>query len=298
MNETRRPMTTSTVPAHSFLTRVREVFASLHPTEKRLADFVLDFPGELASYSASELARLSGVSNATVTRFVRRLGYTNFEAARRNVREEKQAGSPLFLAGRLAGASAGPASSSAAGLVDAHMAQGQENLRRTFSRLQANEMQAVARALLDARKVWVTGFRSSQSLATYLQWQIFQVKEDIQVFPTPGGTYGEYIGSMTAQDVVVVFGLRRRPARLRQIMNQLVKTGAQVLFITDENLARNTSVTWHLQCACMAPGPLDNHVAVIALCHLLANSVIELCDHAGRERLVAIEARHDALGEF
>lgn len=291
-------MTAPPAAAPSFLTRVREGFASLHPTEKRLAEFVLDFPGELASYSASELARLSGVSNATVTRFVRRLGYSSFEAARRNVREEKQAGSPLFLAGRVAGAASGPASLSAAGLVDAHMEQGQENLRRTFSRLQANDMQAIAQALLDARKVWVTGFRSSQSLATYLQWQIFQVKEDIQVFPSPGGTFGEYIGSMTAQDVVVVFGLRRRPTRLRLIMNQLVKTGARVLFISDGNIARNTSVTWHLQCACTAPGPLDNHVAVIALCHLLANRVVELSDHAGRERLAAIEAQHDALGEF
>jgi DNA-binding MurR/RpiR family transcriptional regulator len=283
-------MTASKLPAASFLARVREAFASLHPTEKKLAEFVLDFPGELASYSASELARLSGVSNATVTRFIRRLGYTNFEAARRNVREEKQAGSPLFLAGRA------PDADDAS--LDAQVVQGQENLRRTFSRIRANDVQTIARALLDARKVWVTGFRSSQSLATYLQWQIFQVKEDIQVFPSPGGTFGESLGSMTAQDLVVVFGLRRRPARLRTIMNQLVKTGAKVLFISDENLARNTSVTWHLHCACAAPGPLDNHVAVIALCHLLANSVIELSDHAGRERLAAIEARHDALGEF
>ena len=140
--------------------------------------------------------------------------------------------------------------------------------------------------------------RSSQSLATYLQWQIFQVKEDIQVFPSPGGTLGESLGSMVADDLVVVFGLRRRPARLLMIMNQMVRTGARVLFISDENLARNTGVTWHLQCACTAPGPLDNHVAVIALCHLLANRVVELSDHAGRERLAAIEAQHDALGEF
>lgn len=284
-------MTAPKLPAASFLARVREAFASLHPTEKKLAEFVLDFPGELASYSASELARLSGVSNATVTRFIRRLGYTNFEAARRNVREEKQAGSPLFLAGRAPDAAVDAS-------LEAQVAQGQENLRRTFSRILAADLQAMARAMLGARKVWVTGFRSSQSLATYLQWQIFQVKEDIQVFPSPGGTFGEYLGSMTPQDLVVVFGLRRRPARLRAIMNQIVKTGAKVLFISDENLARNTSVTWHLQCACAAPGPLDNHVAVIALCHLLANSVIELSDHAGRERLAAIEARHDALGEF
>lgn len=284
---------TSSTAAPSFLTRVRDSYASLHPTEKRLAGFVLDFPGELASYSASELARLSGVSNASVTRFVRRLGYANFEAARRAVREEKQTGSLLFLAGREAATAPGMEAS-----LQAHVEQGQDNLRRTFSRLGDADFQAIASAMLAARKVWVTGFRSSQSLATYLQWQIFQVKENIQVFPSPGGTFGEFLGSMVADDLVVVFGLRRRPARLREILNQLVATGARVLFISDENLGRNTQVTWHLQCACAAPGPLDNHAAVIALCHLLANRVIELAGHDGRERLAAIEARHDALDEF
>lgn len=274
----------------SFLARVRAALAGLHPTEKKLAEFVLDFPGELASYSASELARLSGVSNATVTRFIRRLGYGSFEEARRNVRQEKQAGSPLFLAGR--GREVIDAS------LEAHIAQAQDNLHRSFSRLAGADIQAIARKMLEARKVWVTGFRSSYAIATYLQWQVFQVKEDIQVFPSPGGTFGEYLASINEQDLVVVFGLRRRPARLRTILSQIIKTQAKVLFISDENLARNTQVTWHLHCACAAPGPLDNHVAVVALCHLLANSVIELSGHAGRERLATIEARHDALSEF
>jgi len=39
----------------------------MHPTERRPAEFMLDFPGEMASYSASGLAKLSGVSNATAT---------------------------------------------------------------------------------------------------------------------------------------------------------------------------------------------------------------------------------------
>ena len=59
----------------SFLFRVREALEDLHPAERRLGGFVCDFPGELASYSASELATLAQVSNATVSRFVKRLGY-------------------------------------------------------------------------------------------------------------------------------------------------------------------------------------------------------------------------------
>lgn len=274
----------------SFLSRVRGIFSALHPTEKRLAEFVLDFPGELASYSASELARLAGVSNATVTRFIQRLGYANFEEARRHVREEKQTGSPLFLADR--------ATDAIGSTLLTHMEHGQENLRRTFSRFSESTVHEIVCTLLGARKVWVTGFRSNHALATYFQWQIFQVKEDIQVFPAPGATFGEYFASIALDDLVVVFGLRRRPAYLRELMEHLVKTQAKVLFISDEYLALNNSATWHLHCACDAAGPLDNHVSVMALCHLLANSAIEQAGQKGRERLASIEARHDQLNEF
>ena len=56
------------------MARVRRHLADCAPVERRLAEFVLDFPGDLASYTASELAQLTGVSNATVTRFIHRQG--------------------------------------------------------------------------------------------------------------------------------------------------------------------------------------------------------------------------------
>ncbi|RVN61034.1 MurR/RpiR family transcriptional regulator, partial [Sinorhizobium meliloti] len=82
----------------SFLARVREILPELHPAERRLGDFLCDFPGEIASYSAQELAALAHVSKATVSRFVQRLGYENYEEARRHARADKQTGSRLFLA--------------------------------------------------------------------------------------------------------------------------------------------------------------------------------------------------------
>ncbi|HLS42296.1 MAG TPA: MurR/RpiR family transcriptional regulator, partial [Paenalcaligenes sp.] len=84
--------------APSFLSRVRALLPELHPAERRLGDFVCDFPGELASFSASELAELAHVSKATVTRFVKRLGYENYEEARRHARAERSTGSRFFLA--------------------------------------------------------------------------------------------------------------------------------------------------------------------------------------------------------
>jgi len=80
----------------SVLGQVREALPSLHPAERRLGEFICDFPVELASYDAQELARLANVSKATVSRFVRRLGFENYDRARRPAREESQTGSRQF----------------------------------------------------------------------------------------------------------------------------------------------------------------------------------------------------------
>ncbi|MBP1882273.1 MurR/RpiR family transcriptional regulator [Sinorhizobium mexicanum] len=274
----------------SFLTRVREVLPELHPAERRLGDFVCDFPGEIASYSAQELAALAHVSKATVSRFIQRLGYENYEAARRHARADKQTGSRLFLA--TAADSAGEQS------VAAHVAQGVANLEATFLAIAESQINAASQAMLKARKVWVIGFRASHSFATYLQWQLTQVIENITAIPGGGQTLGEHLVSFSDEDVVIVFGLRRRIALMDSLLAQVEKSGAKLLYITDEGVPFLGHAAWHFRCQTLAPGPLFNHVSVMALCHLLTTRCIELAGVAGRNRLRGIEALNDALEEL
>lgn len=275
---------------HSFLTRVRQSLPGLHPAERRLGEFVCDFPGELASYSASELADLAHVSKATVSRFIRRLGYGNYEEARRHARAEKRTGSRLFLS----------ASADAAGQqsIAAHVAQGVSNLEATFLAVTEAQIDAATRAMLKARKVWVIGFRSSHPFASYLQWQMTQVTENIVVIPAGGQTLGEHLVSLGKTDVVIVFGLRRRVARMDLVLQEIRKSKAKLLYITDEGAASLKSATWHFRCHTLAPGPLFNHVSVMAVCHLLTTRAIEIAAAAGRTRLRGIENLNDSLEEL
>ncbi|WP_312365063.1 MurR/RpiR family transcriptional regulator [Ensifer sp.] len=274
----------------SFLTRVRQVLPELHPAERRLGDFLCDFPGEVASYSAQELAALAHVSKATVSRFIQRLGYDNYEEARRHARADKQTGSRLFLATSVD--TAGEQS------VTAHVAQGVANIEATFLAISEAQINAASAALLQARKVWVIGFRASHSFATYLQWQLTQVIENISAIPGGGQTLGEHLVSFTPDDVVIVFGLRRRIALMDTLLAQVERSGARLLYITDEGVPFLTQAEWHFRCQTLAPGPLFNHVSVMALCHLLTTRCIETAGVTGRNRLRGIEALNDALEEL
>ena len=274
----------------SFVSRVRAHLQGLPGAERKLAEFVLDFPGDLASYTGAELAALAAVSPATVSRFVRRLAYENYEEARRHVRDEKNSGSPLFLS---AGAQHG-----ANGTIEAHASQGAQNLASTFARLSPAMIDDIVRTIVAARRVLVVGYRSSHAFANYFRWQIHQVVEQAIALPGPGETIGEYLAALESGDIVVLFGLRRRVPQTDLLLDHLGTVGIRTLYIADQHAPEHRGATWTIYCDTGAPGPLDNHAAVIGLCGLLATRILEEAGNAGRRRLSVIESVHDAMREM
>ena len=71
---------------------------------------------------------------------------------------------------------------------------------------------------------------------------------------------------------VTIWSMIFGPTRTTQIVN----SGAQVLFVTDEEISRNSAVTWHIHCHCACDAALDDHSTVRAVCLLLADRVFLL----------------------
>ena len=274
----------------SFLHRVRSTLSDLPPAERQLGEFLCNFPGELASYNAKELARLASVSNATVSRFVRSLGFENYEQARILARKEGQTGSRLFLDHSEATAVANWPSDEVKQISD--------NLGRTFRRIDPQELREVARSILAARRVVVIGFRSNFAFAAYLKWQLMQVVEDIALVPGGGETLGEHFAGLAANDIALVFGLRRRVPVTKRLLASLVKSGAAVALVTDEGAEFRKDVKWHFRCETKSTGPIFNHTTVMALCHLLLSLAIEEAGATGRTRLQTIESLNEVFGEL
>jgi len=274
----------------SFLQRVRASMEAMHPTERRLATFLLNFPGELASYTAQELAALAHVSAPTVSRFIKRLGYANYDEARRHVRSDRKSGAALFMVAAR--------TSEPEGLMRAHLQQAKANLDATLLTVPASEIDTIAQYILYAPRTWIVGFRTSQSFASYFHWQSYQVVAGMQVIPQAGQTMAEHIAAIRPDDCVVIFALPRRVQAMDATITAIVQTGAKVALITDEGMARRADVAWHLHCATLAPGPLFSHVSVMLLIQLLATRLIELSGPEGRKRLSSIEALHDKLHEL
>ena len=277
-------------PRTSFIARIRQATPTLHRSELQLAETILHFPGQLASYTATELAQMAGVSNATVTRFVRKIGYASFEEARQAVRTEQAAGAALLRVDR----EGAPRD----GQIARHLHQSHGNLELSLAHLDEAEVGALVSAMVDANRLWLIGFRAGQGFARYLAWQVMQVRTNVFTLPRDGETLSESLAGIEPGDCVILFALRRPPKRLDALLSVLQETGADTAIIGDLPGLDAMPARWRLACSTTGAGPLFDHVGVMGLCGLLASSAIERAGAGGRERLGLIANIHDSLDEL
>ncbi|MDU8913075.1 MurR/RpiR family transcriptional regulator [Aestuariicoccus sp. MJ-SS9] len=273
-----------------FLARVSDALPELNRSERKLADLVLDFPGEMAGYTATEIAELANVSNATVSRFVRRIGYASFDEARRAVRDEQRAGTAL-----LRFSSDMPTGN---GAVARHFETSQQNLDLTYGALDEAVIDNLAKAMIAAPRVWFIGFRAGQAFAQYLGWQTSQVLANVTVLPRAGETMAESLVSLAGGDVVILIALRRKPRLVGAVAAAVRASKAALAVLEDRPDPALAEADWHLTCATSTSGPLMNHVGCMAVCNLVGARTIELSGASGRGRMAAIEEAHRRFDEL
>lgn len=263
--------------------RIQERYADLAASERPLADMLLSFPGQVASYSATELATMAGVSKAAASRLVKKLGFETYEDLRRQARASQSWGSPQYTnSAALEGRPFDDA-------VQAHIACETENIRATLSGLTSSLDEAVA-ALVTAPRVACLGFRRSRIVADYLRWSLIQIRRDVHVLPTAGETLSEWVSEFHEGDVVVAVGLRRRVPLLASVLEQLEKKGIRTLLIADPSagaLARRA--TWFVPCETRTSSPFDSDIAALSVAHFVSSRLAGALGDSARKRMQAVE---------
>jgi DNA-binding MurR/RpiR family transcriptional regulator len=271
---------------------IRKHYPDLPESERRIADLILEFPGEVAAYSATELAKLSNGSKAAVTRLVQRLGYANYDEARRAARDAQAWGSPVYLMHKT------PAPSNFSARVQSHIEQDTQNIAVTLQALRPDTLRAIVAAIGKAKRVFCIGWRNSYFLAGYLHWQIIQVRPDVILLPNAGGTLAEDVAAITGDDILICVGMRRRVPQMKTVMASAHAAGAKILYVTDRAAPPSEHATWTIPCAVRGSDPLDRYGAVLSLFHFLSVAVFDAMAEGGRDHLQRIEQLHDALDEL
>ncbi|MEI7239762.1 MurR/RpiR family transcriptional regulator [Pectobacterium brasiliense] len=270
--------------------RLRDRYSELSPQEQRVADFIFDHFDDLISYNSAELARLSGVSKATVSRLFKRLGYPSYRDMRDELRTLRQSGMPLAdnrdaVQGNT--------------LLARHYKQEMANLTQWINQIDPVQFGAVIQALMQAQRLCLIGLRNSYPVALHLRQQLLQIRQQVTLLTQPGQTLSEELVDLTAQDVVIVVAFRRRPRLIQPLLVQLQKRGVPVLLLCEPQVSTLMSlVTWSLCVPLDSVSAFDSYSSAMSLVNVISNALLHEMLRDGRQRIHQIADLYGELDEL
>ncbi|AVT60069.1 MULTISPECIES: MurR/RpiR family transcriptional regulator [Pectobacterium] len=270
--------------------RLRDRYGELSPQEQRVADFIFDHFDDLISYNSAELARLSGVSKATVSRLFKRLGYPSYRDMRDELRTLRQSGMPLAdnrdaVQGNT--------------LLARHYKQEMANLTQWINQIDPVQFGAVIQALMQAQRLCLIGLRNSYPVALHLRQQLLQIRQQVTLLTQPGQTLSEELVDLTAQDVVIVVAFRRRPRLIQPLLAQLQKRGVPVLLLCEPQASTLMSLaTWSLCVPLDSVSAFDSYSSAMSLVNVISNALLHEMLRDGRQRIHQIVDLYGELDEL
>ena len=274
---------------------VNRSYHKLSTREKVLADAFLLNPSLIILHSASQLAEVTGVSNSTVTRFVKRIGYEKYEDVRANARKVLGDGSPLTLINSENPNELTPGRD----FLTQFLTSEEAILQAAFASLSPEKVEDIACHLAAAPNLGFLGFRNSHYFAAYAQWQFIQFRGSTRLLSRSGETVAEHIADLGEGDVVVAIGVRRLVQGFQRYLEAITKTGAEVLLITDPSQRQlASSAKWSIVCPVENDNAFDSYAGVLSIIRLLAFKSFLAAGETGKDYMHSIEEQHVLLSEF
>lgn len=270
--------------------RLRAQYSTLSPQEQRVAEFIFKYLDDLISYNSTELARLSNVSKATVSRLFRRLGYVGYRDMRDELRTLRQTGMPV-------------ADSRAAvqgdTLLARHYKQELDNLNHWVKAIDPKTFNTIITALHDARRISIVGLRNSYPVALHLRQQLVQIRPQIVMLAQPGQTLSEELAGPHDGDMVVVVAFRRRPRLIKPLLEQLQAQNVPVLLLCEPQAQHLSSLTrWTLHAPLDSISAFDSYATAMSLVNLMSNALLHHMLADGRQRIHHIADLYKQLDEL
>ena len=261
----------------------------LTPTERRIAEAVLQDPTLLAFGNVSDLASRVGTSRPSIVRFATKLGFKGYadlqSAVRIGLSDEFSRPSQRIrqpVTGAEDPRQAVALASALAGVFDA---------------LSGPKLASLAGPIARAQQVWIVSGETSLAGAHALHSGLSMVRPGVHLCEEHSS--GRELGGANSKDVAVVIDFARYRRHSIQTARSLAKLGVPIVAITDSPLSPLASLTED-RCEITVPavGPFDSSVPAVAAAELIVSSVAGQLHDAAQTHIDQTESLWDQSGTF
>lgn len=263
----------------STLDLVAAASSDLTPTERRIAEAVLEEPTLLAFGTVSDLAGRVRTSRPSIVRFANKLGFEGYSELQERARDD--------LSRRLARPSERIRSDGDA-ILPANVALS-DSIASVFDAVAGDRLAELAAPVVRAENVWILSGETSQAGAHTLWSGLSMIRPGARLLDAHSA--GTAMSDAGSGDTAVLFDFFRYRKQVATTARVLADSGVTVVAITDSPLSPLAEIAddW---CRITVPavGPFDSSVPVVALAELLVSQVARELHDDATDRIDRIEA--------
>ncbi len=266
---------------------IAKVSDKLTPTERRIAELVLEDPTLIAFGTVSDLAERADTSRPSIVRFATKLGFEGYTDLQSWIRTQLslQLTSPSQRIRQKEGSSSALRSS-----IEA-------SIQETLGSLSDDRLLELATPIVSAEQVWILSGETSMAGAHVLHSGLTMIRPNVHLI-TEHST-GRELSGASSKDIVVVFDFARYRRYSITTAKALSELQVPIIAITDGPLSPLVplSAAW-CELKIPAVGPFDSSMPSVIAAELLVAQVVTQLGESARMRIDRLESLWQATDTF
>lgn len=268
---------------------------TMTPTERQLANALLDDYPIIGLGSITELANAASVSTTTVTRLLQKTGFEGFPQFQAALRSELKEMISDPVAKRNLWGNELPEEH----ILNRYSRQAIENQQRSLDEISPDEFDSLCNLLSDQdRTIFVAGGRITGTLARYLFLHLQMIRPGVRLVAS-GGAWPHDILDVKRNDILVTFDVRRYENTTLQLAQMCHERGVEVVLFTDQWRSPIHRIARHTFTARIAvPSAWDSCLPILLLLECAIAAMQENQWEIVKERTEALEDVFNATKLF
>ncbi len=224
------------------LTKLEESYSGFSKGQKAIADYILNHYDKAAFMTAAKLGNTVGVSESTVVRFVVELGYEGYPDLKKVLQQ--------LIKNKLTAVQRVHVTAERIqenGVLQSVLNSDIANISETLSRVDETEFNNAIEAIVNAKKIYIIGARSSSTLAYFLSFNLNLIFDNIRLIEVNGASeLFEQMIRIGEDDVIIGISFPRYSQRTVKALRFAKNRGATVISITDSKSSPVATQATHL----------------------------------------------------
>lgn len=209
------------------LGRIRQRYLTLSKSHKKIADYILENYDKVAFMTASTLGKNVNISESTVVRFANAIGYEGYPQLQKELQETIKTKLTTVQRFELS------KEHQEAEYLTKIMINDMDHIRQTIDQFDYDLIDKVIDEIINAKKVYILGLRSSSVLANYLGFYLNFILPEIHIIQESAQDVYDQLLNLSEDDVMIVLSFPRYSKRTYDCVNYAIKKKATIIGITD-----------------------------------------------------------------